>query len=111
MAQETNKTGSQMWKEYVARSGSFFATSMNRKWIRSILVTVLFVMFVWLVYSQVYSTLKQDVPLPVSVDRTNPSLDLRALQAINKQRVERAQRERPDYLNFSRVFAVPKENE
>lgn len=107
MAQKSNNISSRTWQEYVVWASSFFVVSTNRKRIRSTIVILLFVIFAWLVYSRVYSSLKEDVPLPVSINQENPSLDLKVLQEINTQRAERIKRNKPNYLSFSRVFVVP----
>lgn len=111
MAKSNKNTTRKTWQEHVVWASSFFATSTSRKRIQSVLIVLLVVVFIWLVYSRAYSPLKEDVPLPVSIDRENPSLDLEMLQTINKQRAERVKRNKPNYFNFSRVFIVPEGNE
>jgi|GEM_PF-2749160 hypothetical protein len=111
MAQKNNKTSSSAWREYLAQGGSFFMSPESRRWMRNIAIALIFIVFVWLTYTRVYGPLKEDVPLPVSVDQENPTLDLRVLQSINTQRSERIKRDKPDYFIYSRVFIVPKADE
>lgn len=110
MAQPSNKT-SRTWQEYGAWVSKFFVASRGHKWIRNIIITFFLIAFIWLTYSRVYNPLKEDVPLPVSISKDNPSLNLKILQAINTQRAERIKRDKPDYFNFSQVFVAPKANE
>ena len=111
MAQKSSNTSRKSWQEYAAWVSSFFMTSSSRRWVRNAVVVLLLVVFIWLAYARVYRPLRQDVPLPVSVDRKDPFLDLMMLQAINTQRSERIKRKKPDYFGFSRVFVAPRENE
>jgi hypothetical protein len=69
-----------------------------------LVLAVLVLASIWLLYSNVWQPLRQDVPLPAGVAVEQASLDIEALRSINTARVSRLEGMRRSFTSFADLF-------